>query len=110
MRLVDTWLFLVAAGAALVAFSVVNLFLLYAAGVPKTNLNISAPLVGTVKVSGFPDPYVVGVYVVRGVLLLAIGLVGAKLLEIGLAERREKAKERQRQQYYEQYGYYYQQY
>ena len=110
MRLAETWLFLVAVGAFLVAFAVVNLFLIYTAGVQKTNLNVSAPLVGTARIAGVPDPYTVGIYAVRGVLLLAIGLIGAKLLEIGLVERREKKKERQWQQYYEQYGYQYQQY
>jgi len=103
---------LVAAGAALVAFAVVNALLLYFAGAPKVSLNITAPLLGqtiTAKISGVPDPYAVGTAVARGVILLAIGLIGAKLLEVGLGELRRQREEETRRQYYEQY-YQYQQY
>jgi hypothetical protein len=105
-------LVLLAVGAVLVAFAVVNALLLYYAGVPKTALNVTAPLVGQLKIQGVPDPYYVGVGVLRGVLLLALGLIGGKLIEVGLAEWRERRREEALRNYYEQYryGYQYQQY
>jgi len=99
---------LLIAGAAFVTFAVVNALLLYFAGVPKASLNITAPLLGqtiTAKISGVPDPYAVGTAVVRGVILLAIGLIGAKLLEVGLGELRRQREERSQTQYYEYYQY-----
>ncbi len=99
-----------AAGAALVVFAVVNALLLYTAGVPKTALNVTAPILGQLKIQGVPDPYYLGIGVVRGVMLLVIGLIGAKLMEIGLAEWRERRREEALRRYYEQYGYQYQQY
>ncbi|MCI4447599.1 MAG: hypothetical protein JHC20_06810, partial [Pyrobaculum sp.] len=83
-----TALVLLAVGTLLVAFAVVNALLLYYAGVPKTTLNVTA-----LKIQGVPDPYYVGVGVLRGVLLLALGLIGGKLIEIGLAEWRERSRE-----------------
>jgi len=102
-----------AAGATLVVFAVVNALLLYTAGVPKIVLNMTAPILGqqvTLKIQGVPDPYYLGIGVVRGVMLLVIGLIGAKLMEIGLAEWRERRREEALRRYYEQYGYQYQQY
>ena len=99
-----------AAGAALVVFAVVNALLLYTAGVPKIALNMTAPILGQLKIQGVPDPYYLGIGVVRGVMLLVIGLIGAKLMEIGLAEWRERRREEALRRYYEQYGYQYQQY
>ena len=100
-------LILLVIGAVFVAFAVVNALLLYYAGVPKTTL-----LVGPFKIQGVPDPYYVGVGVLRGVLLLAIGLIGGKLIEVGLAEWRERRREEALRNYCEQhqYGYQYQQY
>jgi hypothetical protein len=45
-------------------------------------------------------------------LLLALGLIGGKLIEVGLAEWRERRREEALHKYYEQYqyGYQYQQY
>jgi hypothetical protein len=105
-------LILLVIGAVFVAFAVVNALLLYYAGVPKTALNVTAPLVGQLKIQGVPDPYYVGVGVLRGVLLLALGLIGGKLIEVGLAEWRERRREEALRNYYEQYqyGYQYQQY
>jgi hypothetical protein len=102
-----------AAGAALVVFAVVNALLLYTAGVPKIALNMTAPILGqqiTLKIQGVPDPYYLGIGVVRGVMLLVIGLIGAKLMEIGLAEWRERRRDEALRRYYEQYEYQYQQY
>ncbi|RFA95263.1 hypothetical protein [Pyrobaculum aerophilum] len=102
-----------AAGIALVIFAVVNALLLYTAGVPKTTLNVTLPVLGqqvTAKISGVPDPYTLGVNAVRGILLLAIGLIGGKLIDTGLAEYRERRKEEAWRRYYEEYGYQYQQY
>ena len=114
-----------AAGAVLVVFAVVNALLLYTAEVPKTTLNVTAPALGQLKIQGIitlnltapvlkiqgvPDPYYLGIGVVRGVVLLVIGLIGAKLMEIGLAEWRERRREEAVRRYYEQYGYQYQQY
>ncbi|ACB40128.1 hypothetical protein [Pyrobaculum neutrophilum] len=101
---------LIGAGAALVAFALANALYLYFSAVPKTALNVTAPLIGQVKISGVPDPYHVGVGVLRGVLLLAIGLIGGKLIDTGLAELRERRREEALRRYYEQYGYQYQQY
>ena len=100
-------LVLLAVGAVFVAFAVVNALLLYYAEVPKTALNV-----GPLKIQGVPDPYYVGVGVLRGVLLLALGLIGGKLIEVGLAEWRERRREETLRNYYEQYqyGYQYQQY
>ncbi|ABL89039.1 conserved hypothetical protein [Pyrobaculum islandicum DSM 4184] len=105
------WAFVfIGVGVALVAFAIANAFLLYFTSVPKTTLNVTAPLIGQVKISGMPDPYQVGVGVLRGVLLLAIGLIGGKLIDTGLTELREKRREEALRRYYEQYGYQYQQY
>jgi hypothetical protein len=100
-------LILLVIGAVFVAFAVVNALLLYYAGVPRTAL-----LVGPLKIQDVPDPYYVGVGVLRGVLLLALGLIGGKLIEVGLAEWRERRREEALRNYYEQYryGYQYQQY
>lgn len=107
MRTYVTALVLLAVGSIFVAFAVVNALLLYYAGVPKTTL-----LVGPFKIQDVPDPYYVGVGVLRGVLLLALGLIGGKLIEVGLAEWRERRREETLRNYYEQYpyGYQYQQY
>ena len=99
-----------AAGAVLVAFAVVNALLLYTAGVPKTTLNVTVPVLGQLKIQDVPDPYYVGVGVVRGVLLLALGLTGGKLIDVGLAEWRERRREEAVRRYYEQYGHQHQQY
>ena len=102
-----------AAGIALVIFAVVNALLLYTAGVPKTTLDVTLPVLVqqvTAKISGVPDPYTLGVNAVRGILLLAIGLIGGKLIDTGLAEYRERRKEEAWRRYYEEYGYQYQQY
>lgn len=104
MNNITAWV-LIGAGAALLVFAVVNAFLLYTAEVPKTSLRASLPLVGSANITGVPDPYVLGVNAVRGVILLAIGLIGAKLLEIGLRELRESKKEAALRQYYESYQY-----
>jgi hypothetical protein len=74
-------LILLVVGAVFVAFAVVNALLLYYAGVPRTALNVTVPLVGQLKIQGIPDPYYVGVGVLRGVLLLALGLIGESLLK-----------------------------
>jgi hypothetical protein len=113
MKLYASALTFLVVGLALVAFAVVNAAVLYFAGVPRATLNITAPILGqtmTAKISGVPDPYVLGVNVVRAVLLLAIGLIGAKLIDTGLAELRERRREEALRRYYEEYGYQYQQY
>ncbi|AFA38777.1 hypothetical protein Pogu_0750 [Pyrobaculum oguniense TE7] len=104
MKFIVPWV-LLGAGAALLAFAVVNAFLLYTAEVPKTTLRASLPLVGSANITGVPDPYVLGVNAVRGIILLAIGLIGAKLLEIGLKELRENQRESAWRQYHESYQY-----
>jgi len=117
------------AGGVLLIFAVVNALFLYFAEVPKTsleaavslpdrinipvagfNLSITLPSQSTLRIQNVPDPYYIGVNVLRAVLLLAIGLIGAKLVEIGLSEWREQKREEALRAYYEQYGYQYQQY
>jgi hypothetical protein len=117
------------AGGVLLIFAVVNALFLYFAEVPKTsleaavplpdrinipvagfNLSITLPSQPTLRIQNVPDPYYIGVNVLRAVLLLAIGLIGAKLVEIGLSEWREQKREETLRAYYEQYGYQYQQY
>jgi hypothetical protein len=105
MRSYVASLVLLCAGAALVAFAVANALLLYASDVPRAPLNITSPL-GQLRVQNAPDPYYLGVGILRGVLLLAIGVTGGKLIDSGLAELRERRRERAVSQYYEQYAYY----
>lgn len=97
---------LLAVGSVLVAFAVGNAVWLYYGGIPRATLNVTLPILGqtvTAKISGMPDPYATALTAVRALLLLAIGLIGAKLISIGLAEWREEKREKVAQAYTEQY-------
>ncbi|MEL9990322.1 MAG: hypothetical protein QXP98_01785 [Thermoproteus sp.] len=98
-------------GAALVAFVVIAGALLYISKIPTTTLTIDTKL-GPLQIGDMPDPYAVAVAAVRALVLLALGLTGGKLLEVGLKELREVKRERAVQAYYQQYYdvYYQQQY
>lgn len=94
---------LIAVGAAFVAFALINGVLLYFQDIPRTTLEINLPVLGqavTAKISNVPDPYALGTTVARAVVLLALGLVGAKILEVGLAEWRIRRREAQWLEYY----------
>ncbi|MGC8582673.1 MAG: hypothetical protein ACP5I3_02495 [Thermoproteus sp.] len=95
-------------GAALVAFAVAAAALLYLQKIPETTITVQTGL-GQLNLGNMPDPRAVAAAAIRALALIAIGLTGGKLLEIGLKERREARRERELQRYYQQY-YYYQQY
>lgn len=98
-------------GAALVAFVVVAGALLYLEKIPTTTLTIQTKL-GPLQLGDMPDPSAVAAAAVRALALLALGLTGGKLLEVGLKERREARRDAEARRYYQQYYevYYQQQY
>ncbi len=91
-------------GAALVAFVVVAGALLYVAKIPTVTLTIQTKL-GPLQIGDVPDPSAVAAAAVRALALLALGLTGGKLLEVGLKERREAKREAEAASYYQQYVY-----
>ncbi|MBP1449045.1 MAG: hypothetical protein JZD41_03375 [Thermoproteus sp.] len=97
-----------AAAVALLAFVVAEALAIFSAQIPKTTITVSTRL-GPLQIGDMPDPYAVAASAVRALILLALGLTGAKLLEIGLTLRRRMRQEKALQQYYQQY-YQYQQY
>lgn len=89
-------------GAALVAFVIVAGALLYLEKIPTTTLTIQTKL-GPLQLGDMPDPSAVAAAAVRALALLALGLTGGKLLEVGLKERREARRDAEARRYYQQY-------
>lgn len=92
-------------GAALVVFVVLAGALMFMQSIPRSDIVITTNF-GPMKLSNMPDPYAVATAAVRSLILLALGLTGAKLLEVGIDQRRKLKMEAQLEQYYQ----YYQQY
>ncbi|MBP1448488.1 MAG: hypothetical protein JZD41_00490 [Thermoproteus sp.] len=71
-----------AAAVALLAFVVAEALAIFSAQIPKTTITVSTRL-GPLQIGDMPDPYAVAASAVRALILLALGLTGAKLLEVG---------------------------
>ncbi len=107
-----SWKYVLPAGVVLVAFAVINAIWIYSAEIPKTSLNVTVYILGRqdVKINDVPDPHYVASAIVRTITLLVIGLIGAKLIDTALTERRTEKREKAWQEYYQQYVYEQQQY
>jgi len=93
---------LISVGAFFVGFSLINGLLLYFETIPRTTLDITIPILGqtvTAKINNIPDPYAVGATIARAFVLLALGLVGGRVLEIGIVQLRAVRKEKEIAQY-----------
>lgn len=96
-----TYIFL-GAGAALIAFAVAHVMLLYFTDIPKSSITAVLPILGQqteVEIKDVPDPYYVGAVFVKAMLLLTIGILGGKLLDIGITQWREERREKAWQSY-----------
>jgi len=94
-------------GIALVFFAVANAFLIFSAPMPRTSydLRVGSPDKPIeISVEGMPDLYYLGHSVIKAVLLLTIGLIGARIFEIGIKQIHE-LRERRKYEYYYQYQY-----
>lgn len=95
-------------GAALLAFAVAAATLLYISGIPTTTLTVQTKL-GPLQIQDVPDPSAVAAAAIKALALLVLGVVGGKLLEIGLRERREAKRYAERQSWQQYQDLYYQQ-
>lgn len=105
-----SWKYVLPAGVVLVAFAVINAIWIYSAEIPKTSLDITVHILGRLQINDVPDPHYVASAIVRTITLLVIGLIGAKLIDTALTERRTEKREKAWQEYYQQYVYEQQQY
>ncbi|MFB6490497.1 MAG: hypothetical protein TU35_004465 [Thermoproteus sp. AZ2] len=100
---------ILAVAIAILGFVVGEAAQMFAAKIPMVNITISTKL-GPLELANMPDPYAVASDAVKALILLALGLTGAKLLEIGVESLRRARQEKAWLEYYQQQYYQQQQY